>query len=185
MFVAPKQYLARSTCSPLQVLTLLRRFGVHATFCVVGQQVAAHPRLVAQIVAEGHRLCDHTQTHDEHLATRTDTVIEHEVLGARDVIRQAAPTAAVDLFRAPGGFFTTHLDTLVNRWGQRPLGWSVDPDDWRRPGAQAIVAAVLTHLRPGAIVLLHDGGGNRAQTISALRQLLPALNAQGYRFTQP
>lgn len=168
-----------------RVLTLLRAAGVHATFCVVGEQVAAHPELVARIAAEGHRLCNHTQTHDERLATRSDTEIEHEVLGASAATHKAAPDARVDLFRAPGGFFTAHLDTLVAGWGLRPLGWSVDPDDWRRPGTQAIVTRVLTHVHPGAIVLLHDGGGNRAQTIAALPLLLAELTRQGYRFTEP
>jgi Predicted xylanase/chitin deacetylase len=66
-----------------------------------------------------------------------------------------------------------------------PLGWSVDPQDWTWPGAAAIVATVQRQMHPGAIVLLHDGGGQRDQTLAALDQLLPWFVAQGYRFGFP
>lgn len=168
-----------------QVLTLLARFGVHATFCVIGRQVVAYPGLVARIAAAGHRLCNHTFDHDERLTARPVTVIEADIQAATTAIRRAAPQAVIGLFRAPGGGFTAGLDALLPGLGLRPLGWSVDPDDWRRPGAAVIVARVLDHVRPGSIILLHDGGGERGQTVAALRQLLPALAGRGYRFVPP
>jgi peptidoglycan-N-acetylglucosamine deacetylase len=168
-----------------QVLALLRAARVHATFCLIGRQVAAYPRLVARIVAEGHRLCNHTFDHDEQLATRPVPVINRDIQAATAAIKRAVPGASIRLFRAPGGGFTVGLDQLLPAQGLRPLGWSVDPDDWRRPGAAAIVARVLAQVRPGSIILLHDGGGDRSQTVAALQQLLPALTARGYRFVQP
>jgi peptidoglycan/xylan/chitin deacetylase (PgdA/CDA1 family) len=168
-----------------QVLALLRAARVHATFCLVGREVAAYPRLVARIVAEGHRLCNHTFDHDERLATRPVPVINRDIQAATAAIRRAVPGASIGLFRAPGGAFTGGLDRLLPALGLRPLGWSVDPDDWRRPGAPAIVARVLAQVRPGSIILLHDGGGDRAQTVAALQQLLPALTTRGYQFVQP
>ena len=168
-----------------RVLALLRAAGVHATFCLIGREVAAYPRLVARIVADGHRLCNHTFDHDERLATRPVPVIDRDIQAATAAIDQAVPGAAIGLFRAPGGAFTGRLDQLLPALGLRPLGWSVDPDDWRRPGAAAIVARVLARVRPGSIILLHDGGGDRAQTVAALRQLLPALTTRGYQLIQP
>ncbi|MFI7406093.1 hypothetical protein ACIBW9_37495 [Streptomyces sp. NPDC049541] len=68
--------------------------------------------------------------------------------------------------------------------GLRPLGGTVDPRDWSRPGVASIVATVRRELRPGGIVLMHDGG-NRSQTVAALRELLPWMTRQGYRFSPP
>jgi peptidoglycan-N-acetylglucosamine deacetylase len=168
-----------------QALALLHAARAHATFCLIGRQVAEHPRLVARIVAEGHQLCNHTFDHDERLAGRPVPVIDHDIQAATAAIEQAVPGAPVSLFRAPGGSFTGGLDRLLVTRGLRPLGWSVDPDDWRRPGTAVIVARVLAQIRPGSIILLHDGGGDRAQTLAALQQLLPALAARGYRIVQP
>jgi peptidoglycan/xylan/chitin deacetylase (PgdA/CDA1 family) len=67
--------------------------------------------------------------------------------------------------------------------GLNPLRWTADPRDWSRPGKNAIVARVLLRLRPGAVVLMHDGGGDRTQTVAALRWLLPRLRDAGWRFT--
>jgi peptidoglycan-N-acetylglucosamine deacetylase len=66
-----------------------------------------------------------------------------------------------------------------------PLAWSVDPRDWSRPGVRHIVATIMGTTRPGSIIIEHDGGGNRSQTVAALRIVLPRLLAEGYRFQTP
>ncbi len=166
------------------VLDLLRRHGAVATFCVVGAQVAAHPDLVRDIVAAGHRLCDHTRTHDEGLAARSAEDMADEIVGARDDLA-AVVDAHVAYFRAPGGNWSPDVLELAVGSGMQPLGWSVDPRDWRRPGATAIVEAVQREVRPGAVILLHDGGGRREQTVAALARLLPWLVDHGYGFAFP
>jgi len=95
------------------------------------------------------------------------------------------PPAPVDYFRAPEGAWTPALDEMAARSGMRPLGWSVDTLDWTQPGVAAIVASVQQSVHPGAIILFHDGGGPREQSVEALRQLLPWLQEQGYEFTLP
>ncbi|MFE7189815.1 polysaccharide deacetylase family protein [Kitasatospora sp. NPDC057541] len=169
-----------------QVLDLLAQYGARATFCVIGKQAAADPAAVQRILAAGHRLCDHTVDHPQPFAALPHDRAEHEIADARQmIVRAGGPGTAVGWFRAPGGAFTADNRTIAADHGLRPLGWSVDPRDWSRPGTAAIVAAVQAQLKPGGVVLLHDGGGDRTQTVAALRQLLPWLTAQGYRFDLP
>ncbi|MFC5661915.1 polysaccharide deacetylase family protein [Kitasatospora misakiensis] len=169
-----------------QVLDLLAQYGVKATFCLVGKQAAANPATVKRILAAGHRLCDHSVDHPQPFAALPHDRAVHEIADAERMIVQAGgPGTRVDWFRAPGGGFTPDNQRIAADLGLRPLGWSVDPRDWSRPGTAAIVAAVQSQLKPGGVVLLHDGGGDRGQTVAALRQLLPWLTAQGYRFDLP
>jgi peptidoglycan-N-acetylglucosamine deacetylase len=166
------------------VLDLLRSYHAHAVFCIVGLHAAANPGLVHRIAAEGHVLCDHTWTHDEHLHARSAATIEYEVGHTALVIRQAAHTAP-RYYRAPGGNWSPNVILVAQAHGLRPLGWSVDPADWAKPGTSTIVARVLAGVHPGAIILMHDGYGDRSQSVAALRVLLPALTARGYRFVLP
>lgn len=167
-----------------RVLELLARHRAVATFCLVGDMTDGREQLVRQIVAAGMRLCAHSRTHDLELPARPSAQIIDEVVAVQT---ELATTSATDIayFRAPGGNWSPEIVHLAAAHGMQPLGWSVDTFDWRRPGAGAIVAAVTEQVRPGAIVLLHDGGGNREQTIAALERLLPWLVEQGYLFTFP
>jgi peptidoglycan-N-acetylglucosamine deacetylase len=172
-----------------QVLDLLSQYGARATFCVVGENVEAHPDLVQRIADEGHALCDHTMHHDEELPSRPVDEREAEIGGCQDAIAAAAPDAHVRYYRAPAGAFSTGDDPdsvqrIATRLGMQPLGWSIDTEDWTRPGEDAIVAAVQqagTH----DVVLLHDAGGDRQQTMNALERVLPWLVDQGYEFDLP
>ncbi|MFF8768642.1 polysaccharide deacetylase family protein [Kitasatospora sp. NPDC015120] len=169
-----------------QVLDLLAQYGAKATFCLIGKQALASPATVKRILAGGHRLCDHTVDHPQPFAALPHDRAVHEIADGRRMIVQAGgPDTEVGWFRAPGGAFTPGNRAIAADHGLRPLGWSVDPRDWSRPGTAAIVSAVQAQLKPGGVVLLHDGGGDRAQTVAALRQLLPWLTAQGYRFDVP
>ncbi|MDQ0380588.1 polysaccharide deacetylase family protein [Amycolatopsis thermophila] len=169
-----------------QILDLLAQHGAVATFCMVGTQVRRHPELVAQVVRRGMRLCDHTVSHDEQLARRNEARISADITGAQADLRLAADgDVAVPYFRAPGGNWSETITTIASRAGMTPLGWSVDSRDWTLPGAPAIVATVEQAVQPGAVILLHDGGGQRGQTVDALAELLPWLVGQGYQFDFP
>ncbi|MFF1907686.1 polysaccharide deacetylase family protein [Kitasatospora sp. NPDC058218] len=169
-----------------EVLDLLARYGVKATFCQIGRQAAAEPAVVKRIRAAGHRLCDHSVTHPQPFAALPHDKAAYEISTARDMIVQAGgPGTEVPWFRAPGGGFTADNQRIAADHGLRPLGWSVDPRDWSRPGVASIVSTVQSQLKPGGVILLHDGGGDRGQTVAALKQLLPWLVAQGYRFDFP
>ena len=172
-----------------KILEILQRHGAVATFCMVSRNAAGHEALVKQVVDAGMRVCDHSRTHDEQLPDRDPARIDDEVVGAQSTLSAAAGGTSVEWFRAPGGNWSTEVATLSADHGMQPLSWNVDPRDWERPGATAIVAAVQQQIRQqapdGPIVLLHDGGGPRDQTVDALEQLIPWLAEQGYRFGFP
>lgn len=167
-----------------QVLTLLRRYHAVATFCMIGERVQAHPELVTKVVNGGHRLCDHSQTHPVSLAALDEDAQREEIMDARADLA-AATKAAVPYFRAPGGNWSPEVTKLAAKKKMQPLGWTIDPRDWSLPGTPAIVSTIESQMAPGAIVLMHDGGGPRQQSVDALAQLLPWLVAHGYRFTFP
>ncbi|MEU8890480.1 polysaccharide deacetylase family protein [Streptomyces sp. NPDC048442] len=168
-----------------QVLDLLREFGVKATFCMVGKQAQAHPDLVKKVVAAGHRLCDHTVSHDTAMDKKSPTYQSQQMLDAERMITEASGGVRPMYYRAPGGAFTPYSRTLAAGRGMRPLGWNVDTKDFERPGTDAIVATVERELHNGPTLLFHDAGGNRTQTVEALRRLLPQLKKQGYSFGFP
>ncbi|MGW3075955.1 MULTISPECIES: polysaccharide deacetylase family protein [unclassified Kitasatospora] len=169
-----------------QILDLLAQYHVKATFCEIGQNAAANPAMVKRVLAAGHRLCDHSVHHPQPFAKLPHDQAVHEVTAARDMIVQAGgPGTEVGWFRAPGGGFNADNEQITASLGMSSLGWSVDPRDWARPGTPAIVSAVQKQLKPGGVILMHDGGGDRSQTVAALKQLLPWLVAQGYTFDFP
>ncbi|MFF0835557.1 MULTISPECIES: polysaccharide deacetylase family protein [unclassified Streptomyces] len=168
-----------------QVLTVLRDNGVKATFCMVGPQAEAHPDLVKQVVAAGHRLCDHTVSHDTTMDKKPQSYQSEQIVTAERQITKASGGVHPMYYRAPGGAFTPYSRHLAASHGMRPLGWNVDSKDFERPGAEAIVATVQRELPNGPTLLFHDAGGDRSQTVAALRTLLPWLKQQGYSFGFP
>ncbi|MET4177622.1 MULTISPECIES: chitooligosaccharide deacetylase NodB [unclassified Bradyrhizobium] len=176
-------------CTPA-ILDVLAQHRAPATFCVIGAYAAGQPELIQRIIAEGHELANHTMTHPDLSKCMPDEV-EYEILTTNKVIGMACPRASVRHMRAPYGSWTKEALAASAKAELAALHWSVDPQDWSRPGGEAIVAAVLASVRPGAIVLLHDGcppdelersphSGRRDQTVTALAQLIPALHDLGF-----
>ncbi|MFE2219547.1 polysaccharide deacetylase family protein [Streptomyces canus] len=168
-----------------QVLDVLRQYGVKATFCMVGTQAQAHPDLVKQVVAAGHRLCDHSVSHDTTMDKKSQAYQSQQILDAERMITQASGGVRPMYYRAPGGAFTPYSRHLAASRGMRPLGWNVDSKDFERPGTAAIVDTVERELPGGPTILFHDAGGDRSQTVEALRQILPRLKEQGYSYGFP
>ncbi|MER5665883.1 polysaccharide deacetylase family protein [Streptomyces mirabilis] len=168
-----------------QVLQVLRDNGVKATFCMVGTQAQAHPDLVKAVVAAGHRLCDHTVSHDTTMDTKSQAYQSQQILDAERMITQASGGVRPEYYRAPGGAFTPYSRHLAASHGMRPLGWNVDSKDFEHPGTGAIVATVKSEISNGPTILFHDAGGDRSQTVAALREVLPWLKQQGYSFGFP
>ncbi|WP_344428011.1 polysaccharide deacetylase family protein [Pseudonocardia ailaonensis] len=159
-----------------QVVNALVKYGAKGTFCMVGSQMEKNPEVVSVVVNAGMRICAHSRTHDEQLAKRDPATIEAEITD----VGNRVPGTPVTYFRAPGGNWDKQILDVSVAHAMQPLGWAVDPRDWSRPGTDAIVAAVQKQVKPGAVILLHDGGGTRSQTVEALEKLLPWLAAQGY-----
>ncbi len=166
-----------------RVLEVLSRYGVRATFFVLGQNVEAYPDLAARLAEAGHDPENHTFDHASLDKVDRETFIAevqdtdraiHEAVGER-----ADPIACL---RPPYGAVGTETRALAAELGKALTLWNVDPQDWRRPGAEQIAEHLLAHARPGAILLMHDGGGERSQTVEALDRVLAELTARGYTF---
>lgn len=158
-----------------EVLALLREHDVKATFCVVGQLAEAYPDLIRDIAADGHTLCNHSWDHDIGLGSRSVSEIRQNLTRTNQAIQAAAPGVRVSYYRQPGGAWTDRVVDVAEELGMSSLHWTVDPQDWALPGADVITAVVTQGTIDGAIVLLHDGGGERQGTVTALRRFLPVL----------
>ncbi|MDG4794913.1 polysaccharide deacetylase family protein [Micromonospora sp. WMMD1082] len=158
-----------------KVLDRLKAAKVTATFCVVGTQVRKHPELVRRIVREGHQLCNHSWNHDLDLGRRPVAEIRADLVRTTREIRRAVPDAEVPFYRQPGGRWTAEVVKVAKQLDMRSLHWTVDPKDWAKPTAATIEKRVKRAARPGAVVLLHDGGGDRAATLAACPKLIAGL----------
>jgi peptidoglycan/xylan/chitin deacetylase (PgdA/CDA1 family) len=166
-----------------QVLALLARYRVTATFSMIGIQAQAHPAVAREVAAAGHLIVNHTWTH-LNLAWLPPAMVTYQMSRATDAIH-AATGRTPGLFRAPYGAWSPFVLSQCARTGMAPLGWSVDPRDWSRPGVASIVTNIMRNTRTGSIILEHDGGGNRSQTVAALKIVIPRLLAAGYHFRTP
>jgi peptidoglycan/xylan/chitin deacetylase (PgdA/CDA1 family) len=170
-----------------KILKLLAQQHVHATFCLVGRNVAKHPELVRQIVAGGHTLCNHTWSHDLKLRKKPAAKIKADLARTNAAIRAAAPNAKIRYFRAPGGNFTPAVVAIAKQMGMGSLYWKVDPRDWYHPEGEThkqhrarVISRVEHNTHAGAIVLSHDYA--QPDTIAAYRTLVPWLKKR-YQLT--
>jgi peptidoglycan/xylan/chitin deacetylase (PgdA/CDA1 family) len=166
-----------------QILGLLERYRVTASFSMIGQSVAYHPGIARDVADAGHVIVNHTWDHAD-LAWLGAAATRAEIFRASDAIHGATGRRP-GMFRAPYGVWSrTALECCASE-GLTPLGWSVDPRDWSRPGVREIVAIIMANTGTGSIILEHDGGGDRSQTVAALRTAIPRLLDEGYRFATP
>jgi peptidoglycan-N-acetylglucosamine deacetylase len=165
------------------LLAVLRKHRVKAVFFLWGDHVLAHPELVRRVVREGHVLGNHTMHHDD-MATWTQDQIRADLRETRAAIRQAVPHARIPFFRAPFGSWG-ETPVVAAQLGMRSVGWRLAVADWETPGTEVLVSRLLEGITPGAIVLLHDGGGDRSQTVEAVDAIIPTLKAEGWRFGLP
>ena len=164
-----------------KVLDALRERGVKATFCVIGSYAEANPDLIADIVHDGHTLCNHSWNHELDLGEWSDGEIKANLRRTNDAIRKAAPGAEVAYFRQPGGRWTDRAIGVAAELGMESLHWAVDPSDWDRSTSDAQIRDhVIARSEPGAIVLLHDGASNQRSMLSALDPILDEFERRGY-----
>ncbi len=164
------------------VLDLLARYQIKATFFMIGARVNEHPELARRVLAEGHEIGAHTFTHADLSATPQWRRELEMALTANAIA--GATGYQTTLFRPP---FSSVPEALTEADYQAMRGYigvlsDLDTRDWERPGAQAIVEAATPKDGRGAIILMHDGGGDRSQTLDALDQLIPRLKQAGYTF---
>lgn len=163
-----------------QVLTILQRYRIPATFFDVGRQVQAYPDLVRQEYISGHSVGNHTWGH-ANLSHLSELSIIWQLTTDEDIIKRIIGVPPT-FFRPPYGAFNALTLKNINDFGLICVLWNVDPIDWSRPGVSTIVKRVLYQTRDGSIILLHDGGGDRAQTVAALPIIIKSLQQRGFRF---
>jgi peptidoglycan-N-acetylglucosamine deacetylase len=161
-----------------RVLKVLSNYRVKATFFVIGQRARRHPGLVKREYREGHSVQNHTYTHPD-LTTLGNARIRRELRATNRAIR-AAGVPRPYRFRPPQGHTNARVRGVGASLGLIQTLWNVDPHDWANPPASMICRRVVTNVRPGSIVLLHDGTG--ANTVEALPCIIKRLRAQGYGF---
>jgi peptidoglycan/xylan/chitin deacetylase (PgdA/CDA1 family) len=163
------------------VLAALEREGVTATFFLLGAAARREPELVREIVARGHVVGSHGMSHRK-LTFLSAAAVRREVDEAAAAL-EAAGAPRPRLFRAPHGFRSPFLGAALAAAGQRLCAWTTGVWDTDRPGAEVIAARAQQALRPGAVLLLHDGGrgADRAQTAAALPAIVAAARARGLR----
>jgi peptidoglycan/xylan/chitin deacetylase (PgdA/CDA1 family) len=162
-----------------QVLAVLRRMHVPATFFEVGVLEQYFHASTSEIVAMGDVIGDHTQLHApmselSRRDQRSEILQEAAAIG-----RYGAPFPR--LFRPPYGMYNNTTFALLRKYRMLMVLWTVDTNDYRKPGVPAIVDAVLDGARPGAIILMHDGGGDRSETAAALPEIVTKLRKRGYK----
>ena len=162
------------------LLDVLAREGVSATFFVTGLEVTRFPDIARRIVEEGHQIANHSYTHRDYRdMSYVDKRIDFQ--RAQDAIEEATGVRP-NWARPPYGLMNASTLSLFGKEDIRVVLWTIDPLDFRRPGAGAIRNHVVDRARPGSIVLLHDGGGNREQTIRATRNIIRDLREEGFEF---
>lgn len=163
-----------------QVLSVLEREGVPATFFEVGAEEQYFHASTSEIVARGYAIGDHTESHApmSKLSKRDQRAQLLQQVAA--VARYGAPFPR--LFRPPYGLWSRSTLGLLRRYRMLMVLWTVDTSDYRQPGVSTIVHSAVSGARPGAIILLHDAGGDRAQTVAALPKIIGTLRHRGYRF---
>ena len=164
-----------------EVLNVLKKNNVKATFFIVGKQVQKYPQLMKQVVGEGHAIGNHTWSHQYH--QYNNPAAAHEIDSTAELVYKTTGVKT-SLFRPPAGILNNGLATYAQEKKYAVVMWSVDTKDWRsqRTTAQGWIDNILKQAKPGGIVLLHDGGGDRSKTVQALPQLIAQLKKRGYQF---
>jgi peptidoglycan-N-acetylglucosamine deacetylase len=170
-----------------RVLAVLRRFGVPATFFMVGSMVDAHPEEARAVVDAGMAVGNHTYGHPSSpsFADQREGRVREEIERAGSVLAGIADDVEVGLFRPPGGSWDQDVVRVAEEEGLRTVLWSVDSLDWQRPNPELLVRRVMRDVRPGSIILLHDGGGDRSATVTALPEIIRRIRARGLAFETP
>jgi len=157
-----------------RVLRVLRRFNSHATFFEIGQETAGRHAIMKKILAQGNEIGNHSLHHEVDPSSGS-------LHGTDRLIRRATGFRPCD-FRPPDGSVNSGLISRAHAQHLVTINWNVDPRDWATPGVGAITSNVIANARNGSIVVMHDGGGNRSETIAALPAILSHFRHRGYKF---
>ncbi|WP_293336986.1 polysaccharide deacetylase family protein [Microcoleus sp. CAWBG58] len=167
------------TAETLKILKILQKHNAVATFFCLGANLRENPEIAKQVVKAGNAIGNHTWHHFYHNVTEKTAADEIDNTGVH-IYRSTGAKSL--LFRPPGGRLNNGFADYAKKKNYVVVMWSIDPKDFLQPPASAIARSVLSQAKSGAIVLLHDGGGDRQETVEAVSVIIPKLKQQGYRF---
>lgn len=161
------------------ILDVLRGNHARATFFVIGSRIGKFPGLINEECREHHQVANHSFDH-QIMTGFSDKRIHDELSHTQHAIEEVTRTQQPLMFRPPRGRINKRIVLVAEADHYTIVMWSVESGDWANPGVQAIVDTVLSHVKNGDIILFHDQGGNRRQTVDALKHIIPALQERGY-----
>ncbi|MEV6272045.1 polysaccharide deacetylase family protein [Kribbella sp. NPDC051936] len=164
-----------------QILRILRAYGARATFFELGQNVARYPYLTRRVFQQGNSVQNHTWSHPD-LRHVSWPVFRSQVQKTDRYIR-AQTGYTPRCLRPPYGGTNRLVSRRAAVLGKKIRVWTIDTRDWSRPGTSVIVRRALANVHSGSVILMHDGGGNRSQTVAALPTILRTVKARGFVFT--
>lgn len=162
------------------ILAVLQQQKAKATFFELGTNIKKYPALSKACASNGNLVGLHSWNHKDFTKLSADE-INTQLQDSQGILKEASGQAT-RWFRLPYGASNTQIDGQLTTQGLKLAWWTADTSDWKTPGVDAIVNAAVKGARPGAIILMHDGGGDRSQTVAALPKIITALRAQGYSF---
>ena len=164
-----------------QILEILKREGVRATFFVIGENIGYYDEgIVAEIIADGHELGNHTFNH-EHTKSMSDEDFYRDVRACHDLIKEKY-NYEMKIFRPPEGYIDKKVENIARELDYSIIIWSIDTKDWEHVGSDIIVGNIEKNASDGDIILMHDYVSKPNTTIDALERIIRNLKAQGYEF---
>lgn len=160
-------------------LNTLKRLDVKATFFMIGQQVGGHGALLKRMMREGHELANHSWNHSSLGGGGGGATAQ--IVNTNNAIKRVSGFRPC-VMRPPYGATSSNLVSRVRAQKMTSILWDVDPLDWKRPGTGTIISTIRNQSRAGSIILEHDGGGPRDQTLAAIPEYVRTLKARGYKF---
>jgi len=159
-----------------QILSILKKHKIKATFFMVGSELAKRPQVGRDVVAAGMVVGNHSWDHPAKPSNAISQVKHTD----SEIFKELG--IYTHLFRPPYGILKNGMAAQAKREKHAVMLWSVDSEDWKRPSAATIARTVMREVYPGGIILMHDGGGNRSHTVQALEMIIPGLKKKGYNF---
>ena len=163
-----------------RILEILKKYDVKATFFMVGENVVNYPESARFVVQAGHEIGNHTYSH-RHVSGMNEDTLKKELALCEDALFELCEYRT-HLFRPPEGAINDQVREIAGESGYRIVLWSIDTEDWRHTPPHDIVSRVTREVRDGDIILMHDYIGRGSPTPEALKKMIPALIARGYRF---
>jgi peptidoglycan-N-acetylglucosamine deacetylase len=163
------------------IVSILQKNHVKATFFMIGRQARQAPGLARIVTRAGMAVGNHTDTHSYGFGKMSEASVFKEISYAQSDIKKATGQVP-KVFRPPGGIKNKTMYAVLKKLGMRWALWTIDTGDWKRPSPGKITSIATKNARSGAVILMHDGGGDRSSTVKALPGIIKKLRSLGYHF---